>query len=230
MSDLPIGGITPFSATDYPSQLTLVVFCQGCPWRCSYCHNPHLQSLTAKGHTKASWGGVLALLKRRVGLLDAVVFSGGEPTAHKGLLCAIKEVKGLGYKVGLHTTGAYPDKLKEMLPFIDWVGFDVKAPFEKYETITQVPKSAEKARASLELILQSGVQFECRTTYHSDLLSEDDLKTIAHTLKTMGVGTFALQEFQPKGCLTETLKKPLLPPSEALLTHLKESFETFLVR
>ena len=79
---LRIGGLTPLSTTDYPGQLAAAVFCQGCPWRCGYCHNPHLIPATVK--QGIDWVEVMRFLERRRGLLDAVVFSGGEPTLQPG--------------------------------------------------------------------------------------------------------------------------------------------------
>ena len=89
-----IGGFVPFSATDYPDHLSAVVFCQGCPWRCGYCHNVHLQPAT--NATELAWNSILSFLERRRGLLDAVVFSGGEPTLQHALAGAMRAVKALG--------------------------------------------------------------------------------------------------------------------------------------
>lgn len=232
MKDLPIGGVTPFSASDYPGYLSLVIFCQGCPWRCHYCHNPHLQSFTAKGYSRTSWKGVVALLKRRRGLLDAVVFSGGEPTVHPGLLPAIKEARSLGFKVGLHTGGNYPTHLKALLPFVDWVGFDIKAPFEKYESITQNAKSGQLAQESAQMLLKSGVECEFRTTVHPDLLSDADLEALGTTLKEMGVKNWVLQEFREEGCSNEALTQsmPLAHIEQTLQDKLSPQFDSFLVR
>jgi pyruvate formate lyase activating enzyme len=82
---LKVGGFVPLSTTDFPGQLASVVFCQGCPWRCAYCHNPHLQP--APGEALLDWRWIIARLERRRGLIDAVVFSGGEPTAQGALPC-----------------------------------------------------------------------------------------------------------------------------------------------
>ncbi|HEX6005079.1 MAG TPA: radical SAM protein, partial [Burkholderiales bacterium] len=78
-----MGGLVALSTTDYPDHLAAVVFGQGCPWRCGYCHNPHL--LPKRGVARIAWRDVLAFLERRRGLLDAVVFSGGEPTLQAAL-------------------------------------------------------------------------------------------------------------------------------------------------
>ncbi|MDD5304810.1 MAG: anaerobic ribonucleoside-triphosphate reductase activating protein, partial [Elusimicrobia bacterium] len=115
--------MTPLSTTDYPGVLSAVLFLQGCPWRCSYCHNPHL--IPADSPPEREWESALAFLRGRVGLLDAVVFSGGEPTLQDGLEDAMREVKAMGFKIGLHTGGAYPERLVALLPLIDWVGLDI---------------------------------------------------------------------------------------------------------
>ena len=118
---LRVGGLTPLSTTDWPGMLAAVVFCQGCPWRCGYCHNPDL--IPARGDHEIPWEDVLAFLRRRQGLLDGVVFSGGEPTAQAGLADAMREVRALGFKIGLHTGGMYPQRLAAVLPLVDWVGW-----------------------------------------------------------------------------------------------------------
>jgi pyruvate formate lyase activating enzyme len=152
---LRVGGLTRLSASDYPDKLAAVVYCQGCAWRCTYCHNPHL--LPRKKQAELSWDEVEGFLLKRRGLLDAVVFSGGEPTLQVQLKPAIETVKRMGYLVGLHTAGIVPAHLKRVLPLLDWVALDLKAPFERHEEVTQVAGSARRARESMELILASGV-------------------------------------------------------------------------
>ena len=195
---LHVGGFTPLSSTDWPGMLSAVVFCQGCSWRCRYCHNPEL--IPAQGTHELRWEAVLEFLQRRRGLLDAVVFSGGEPTLQAGLPDAMREVRELGFKIGLHTAGIYPQRLKEVLPLVDWVGLDAKAPFADYARITGVPGSGERARASLDLVLQSGVEHEIRTTVHPALLSDEDVSTITRGLANRGISRHVIQPFRSQGC------------------------------
>ncbi len=152
---LRVGGLTRLSASDYPDRLAAVVYCQGCAWRCGYCHNGHLQP--ASSDQLIPWRDVLRFLDKRRGLLDAVVFSGGEPTQQRALEDAMREVKAMGYLVGLHTAGIVPRMLARVLPLVDWVGMDLKAPFEEHEKVTQVRGSARRARESMDLIIESGV-------------------------------------------------------------------------
>ena len=195
---LRVGGLTRLSASDYPGKLAAVVFCQGCAWRCGYCHNGHLQP--RRGREEVAWPDVLAFLERRRGLLDAVVFSGGEPTAQPGLAQAMRAVKALGYRIGLHSAGAYPRRFAEVLPLVDWVGFDAKAPFDAaYERITGVRASGEAALESARALLASGVDCEFRTTWHAGFLSPAELDRLTRTLADLGVRRYALQEFRASG-------------------------------
>lgn len=107
-AELVVGGLTPFTTIDFPGRLAAVIFCQGCPWRCGYCHNAHLH---ACGSGERSWPDVRGWLTSRRGLLDGVVFSGGEPLLQRGLAPALGEVRSLGFATGLHTAGIYPERL-----------------------------------------------------------------------------------------------------------------------
>ena len=227
---LQIGGVAPFSATDYPGQLAAVVFVNGCAWRCSYCHNPHLQS--RKQPAQVSWRETRDFLERRVGLLDAVVFSGGEPTTDPALPDAIADVRALGFRVGLHTACIYPDRLARVLPLLDWIGFDIKAPFSRYAAITGVRNSGDPARACAKAIIESGVAYECRTTVHPFLLPPDVLLDLARTLAEMGVANYVLQAFRAVGCEDAALKAGAVHgyPDAATVAAVAQLFGRFAVR
>ncbi len=227
---LKVGGLTPFSASDYPGKLAAVVFVQGCPWRCGYCHNPHLQSRSAD--RPLDWPQILARLQRRVGLIDAVVFSGGEPTMDAALADAMRAVRALGLGVGLHTAGAYPRRLAELLPLVDWVGMDVKTSFDQYEAITGIRASARHALASAEAVLASGVAHEFRTTVHPALHAEHEVLALANALSAMGVRHYALQVFRPTGCTDRSLQTSPCGayPGAELLARVSALFETFTLR
>lgn len=195
---LTLGGFTPLSTTDWPGKLAAVVFLQGCPWRCGYCHNAGLQPRCASTHAPR-WPEVLTTLKRRVGLLDGVVFSGGEPTLQRGLGDAVEAVRTAGLQTGLHTAGIYPSRLAALLPLLDWVGFDLKTdpadPID-YDTLAGASHSAAAVRRSLDTLLASGVDFEIRTTYHPLLVSDAALLGMAQMLQDLGVTQWVLQRWQ----------------------------------
>ncbi len=193
---LEVGGFVPMSTTDWPDHLAAVVFVQGCPWRCHYCHNRDLQPRDG-GSQAHPWSDLLAKLGKRQGLLDGVVFSGGEPTLDSFLFQAMRDVKALGLRVGLHTAGIYPDRILALLPMVDWVGFDVKANFADYEKVTDVPRSGQPAWRSLVSVIQSGVPYEVRTTYHPDLHDDEQMLQLAATMRQLGVHDWVIQGFRP---------------------------------
>jgi pyruvate formate lyase activating enzyme len=203
-----------------------VVYCQGCPWRCTYCHNPHLLPGRAAGNL--AWSEVQDFLLRRRGLLDAAVFRGGEPTAQPGLARAMRAAKSLGYRVGLHSAGIYPRRFAEVLPLVDWVGFDAKAPFDaSYERITGVRASGEAALASAKALLASGVDCEFRTTWHSGFLPLEELERLTLKLAELGVRRYALQEFRDRGCLSVQSKGNAIAPD---INTLARRFPQFSLR
>lgn len=196
---LRLGGLTPLSSTDWPGRLAAVLFCQGCSWSCVYCHNPHL--MPADAAPERDWASALGFLRRRVGLLDAVVFSGGEPSLQSGLAAAMREVKALGFAVGLHTAGPSPERLAEVLPLVDWVGLDIKAPFARYAEINGAPGSGDRARESLALLAASGVDHECRTTVHPALFTAPELAALSEEVFALGARRHVFQAFRADGCL-----------------------------
>ena len=205
--ELHLSGLVPFSTVDFPGYLAAVLFFQGCPWECRYCHNPHLRRFHPPGEqAQWTWEKARAFLLERVKFLDGVVFSGGEPTAQPHLHRAISEVRDLGYRIGLHTAGAHPKQLSAILPLVDWVGLDIKAPLDaRYELITGVRGSAAPVLASLAAILSAGISYQLRTTVHPLLHSEKDLDDLQRQLERLGAGTTTIQKFRPQGCLDTTL-------------------------
>ena len=226
-----IGGFTPLTTVDFPGRLAAVVFCQGCPWRCRYCQNAHLIARQSK-HPIA-WSDVLALLERRQGLLDGVVFSGGEPTLQKNLAAKLREAKSLGFETGLHTGGPYPERLAAVLSDVDWVGIDIKGPEDAYPDLTQAgPISGRKAWESLRVVLKGNVAHEVRTTVHSRLLDGNMLIAVSEELAELGVTHYVLQECVTEHCPDEELRGCLTAPilDDALISRIAPLFPHFGVR
>ena len=195
---IPVAGLTALTTVDYPDRLAAVVFTQGCPWRCAYCHNAPLRPLVPSG--RGSWNKVLRWLEARRGLLEAVVFSGGEPTLHSRLWEAARAVRRLGYLVGLHTAGMYPGRLARLLPWLDWVGLDIKAPFdERYGRLTGDPRAATAVRASLGRLMTSGVAFQTRTTVAPGPSGERDWAAVRRQLRVLGAPDPVAQAMRETG-------------------------------
>lgn len=233
--DLRIAGVAPFSTVDWPDMLVATVFLQGCPWDCFYCHNPALIDPRAEG--VFSWGDITDLLCDRIGLLDGVVFSGGEPTMQRSLLPALQIVRALGFKVGLHTGGAYPSLLARALPYVDWVGLDIKAARSDYATVTGRGPSGNNAWRSLELVLahnllRSGtkhpLEYEVRTTVHPAAIDDEGLIDLGCQLADAGVECWAVQRFREEGTrhpLPRVEESPAALKLEGLPTERFASFE-----
>ncbi len=195
---IQVGGLEKLSMVDWPGELAAVIFCQGCAWRCAYCHNPHLIPF-ATPESPVSWRAIVHWLETRRRLLDAVVFSGGEPTLQPGLAYAMHEARDLGFRIGLHTAGPAPEQLARVLPLTDWVGFDFKAPFGRYVRVTGHDHGA-RARESLRLLRAHTVESEIRTTWHPRLLTMEHLVEMAEALLAEGCGEWVLQRFRAEGC------------------------------
>lgn len=218
---LRIGGITPLTTIDFPGRLAAVVFCQGCPWRCGYCHNAGL--LDAAAPAPHRWSEVEQLLHTRRGLLDGVVFSGGEPTLQAALPDALARVRALGFATGLHTAGMYPERLQALLPLLDWVGLDIKAMPARYPFLTATPASGSKPWEALDWLLASGIDHEVRTTWHAGLFDVEELLQLARALSDRGVQQWALQECR-------SADAPLWTLQDEQLAELNTLFARFTLR
>lgn len=229
-----IGDVEKFSIVDFPNHIAAVVFLQGCPWRCPFCYNQSLQQIGGEPESDWNFEKLLAFLEKRKNVLDAVVFSGGEPLVHNGLPEAIAAVKDMGYAAGLHTGGYRPEMLARIVPELDWVGFDIKAPLTaaKYQVATGGYTLVDNVQKSLDILRQSGIHFECRTTCDPRILSVEDIYTIADTLKAAGVKEYYIQKYRPIPSDKDTTEEMCnaLVENQELTDYLRQSFSVFEVR
>lgn len=187
------------STVDWPDHLTATVFTQGCPWNCFYCHNRDLIPTRTPG--TVAWQEVRDLLGRRRGLLDGVVLTGGEALRQDCLADAAREVKDMGFQVGLHTAGMYPRRLRDLAAdgLVDWVGLDVKALPEHYAQVVGRPNAAQKVWESLGVLLDSGTEMEVRTTVVPGDVTADDAVEVARRVHEAGARVYALQQARARG-------------------------------
>jgi len=157
--------MVPLTTVEWEGKLAAVLFGQGCPWRCRYCHNTSLVPADGK---LTPWEDVMAFLQDRVGLIDGVVFSGGEPTAQAALLPAMREVADLGFALALHTNGGQPKLLQELLD----AGLPQLHRHGRKGAVRPLRPDHAGARQraprpsqSVSAIIKSGVDYEFRTTY-----------------------------------------------------------------
>ncbi|HOL20202.1 MAG TPA: anaerobic ribonucleoside-triphosphate reductase activating protein, partial [Candidatus Hydrogenedens sp.] len=111
---MKIGGIQPFSLSDYPGCVSAILFTQGCNFRCPFCHNPSLV-LPELFQSPIPQEEIMQFLHLRMDKLDGVVITGGEPTIHSDLVVFIEQIKEMGYKVKLDTNGSNPQVVEELL-------------------------------------------------------------------------------------------------------------------
>lgn len=177
-----ISGLMRSSLIDYPGQVSAVLFTPGCNFDCFYCHNRAL----LKDAGDLDKEEIMAFLKKRRGLLDAVVISGGEPTVQHGLVPFMREIKALGYLLKLDTNGANPDAVLDVLQdgCADYFAVDYKAPAKRYGEICGKGADAEKVLCTIRILKDSGKDFEVRTTVVPQL-SEDDIRQMARELPVL---------------------------------------------
>ncbi|RAI13616.1 MAG: anaerobic ribonucleoside-triphosphate reductase activating protein [Candidatus Melainabacteria bacterium] len=198
-----LAGLQKTTFIDYPEKIACIVFTQGCNFRCGYCHNPELFE---NKEPVLSVPAFFEFLNKRKGKLDGVVITGGEPTLHgKDLIEFIKEVKLLGFLVKLDTNGTHPDVLQELLNenLLDYIAMDIKAPLAKYKTITQTDIDTKIIKKSIDMIMNSGVDYEFRTTIVRSQLSVEDLRQIGELIQ--GAKRYYMQKFLATKILDETL-------------------------
>lgn len=178
-----VSGMVKSSLIDFPERIACVLFTQGCNWDCYYCHNREL--IPPVGPRSIELRSVFSFLQSRVGLLDSVVISGGEPTLHASLADFIRAIRALGFAVKLDTNGSHPEVVQQLLraELLDYVALDIKGPWEKYGQICGPAADYRAVQRTLRLLQQSSIGWEARTTVCPSL-SEDDLDRCTTYVRT----------------------------------------------
>lgn len=212
---MQIKGIQKLSLIDYPGKLCATLFVPGCNFRCGYCYNValilHPEKLPAIPEEE-----ILDFLSERKGFLDAVCITGGEPCLQQNLTEFIKKIKSLDYLIKIDTNGSCPERLAEWLrqKLVDYIAMDVKAPFEKYEEVVGVKVDIEKIKQSIDILKNSHIDYEFRTTVVPDLLTQEDLIKIIEIIRP--AKKYVLQQFLPKNCMDKNFEKKKPYPEEKL--------------
>lgn len=186
-------GIDKFSLLDYDENVSVVLFAPTCNFRCSFCHNGNS---VLNSHAAIPFDDILSFLKTRTGLIDAVVVSGGEPTLMDGIVSKIEKIRALGFKIKLDTNGTNPEVLQELFDkkLIDYVAMDIKNSEQKYPLTCGVKSvKMDKIKQSISLIMNSGKDYEFRTTLVSEFHSKEDMDGIGQLIK--GSKKLFLQKF-----------------------------------
>jgi pyruvate formate lyase activating enzyme len=175
-----IAGLVRSSLVDYPGLISCVLFTPGCNYNCFYCHN---RSLIDGSHDLLKPYAVQTFLRQRVGLLDGIVITGGEPTLQSDLAAYIAELKPLGFKIKLDTNGSSPHIINQLLQAgaCDYYAVDFKAPPLRYREICGPNVNPANVLKTISSLLQAGIDFEVRTTVLPGF-SDADLFCVAQSL------------------------------------------------
>ena len=199
---VPIKGFIENSLIEWEGKIVSIIFLPNCNLRCHYCHAPHLVQ-TPNELESIPVDAVITKIRQNIGWIDGIVVSGGEPTSHKHLDVLITLLKDIGALVRLDTNGTNPRALKDLIErdLLDCVAMDIKSPLqkEKYEQVSGVPCNIEDIKQSICIIMESGIEYEFRTTVCPSQLDGGDIEDIARTIK--GAGRYILQSFKPNHCL-----------------------------
>ena len=218
---MKISGIIKTTLIDYPGHIATSIFTQGCNFRCPYCHNPDLipGDLESKEYMNLDY--FWDFLENRKEFLDGVAITGGEPTLQDDLIEFIEEIKNRDFKIKLDTNGSRPKIIKNLIDneLVDYIAMDIKSSIEKYSNYSDDSSIGEKIMESVNLIKESEIDYEFRTTVVPGLHDENEVKEIAK----IGAGSrnFTLQNFRRERTYDKDFESKL-PYTEKKLQTFKD--------
>ncbi len=202
---IKIGGFQRFSLIDYPGKLCAIIFTQGCNFRCPYCHNPDLVN-PDKFSDLISPQTILSFLETRKGKLDAVSITGGEPTLQENLPRFLENIKRKDFLIKLDTNGTNPDMLEDLIRYdlVDYLAMDIKGPSDKYHLVTGTWVDMDKISRSIEIIKNSSIDYEFRSTLVDHLITQEGIKSMCSSIGN--AKRYYLQKFISDRTLDEEYK------------------------
>ena len=183
---MTIAGLQKMTLLDYPGKVACTVFLQGCNFRCPFCHNSGL--LNTQGDDSIPLEELMAFLRKRVGLLEGVCVTGGEPTLQKDLPELLRQIKDLGFAVKLDTNGSRPEVLKDLAyrGLVDYVAMDIKNCPERYgETAGVSRMGLDRIQESMVFLMEGSLPYEFRTTVAAQLHRPEDLLSMGNWFRSL---------------------------------------------
>lgn len=196
---MKISGLQKLTLLDYPGYTACTIFTNGCNFRCPFCHNSSLV-IRSNEQPLLPFKELYEFLGKRAGVLQGVCISGGEPCLQSDLIDFIQEIKQLGYLVKLDTNGCNPDMLVQLLEehLLDYIAMDIKNSPEKYGETIGIPEfDISCIKNSADLIMNSTISYEFRTTIVKEFHTEEDIQSIGNWLN--GADQYFLQKFKDSG-------------------------------
>lgn len=220
-----IKGFQEISLIDYPGKIASVIFTSGCMFRCPFCHNASLAKNSSK-IPEISQEKIIERLRARRSVIDGVVISGGEPTIHSYIPELVANITSLGLKVKLDTAGVNPDMLAELLPQLDYIAMDIKHAPEKYSQASGRPVFMARIQKSINLIKDSGVPYEFRTTVVPGMHAMQDFEQIGKLLE--GAKKYCIQQFVPSKDMIDMSLATVQPTSTQFLEDIAKYMKKYI--
>lgn len=222
---MKIGGVQKTSLIDYPNKICAVFFASGCNFRCPYCYNSKLVFNKTK-LIDEKW--INRFLEERKNFLDAILLSGGEITAQPDFVEFIRKIKKYGYLVGIETNGSNPDAIKKVIDgeLISFIAMDIKSDLKTYDKAARVNVDKEKIKKSVELIKNSNIEYEFRTTVIPGLFDESIAENIGKWLK--GSKKYVLQQFKANKDMINNDFKNKKPYKQAKIQKFEEILKKYI--
>ncbi len=219
-----IKGFQKLTLLDFPGRTACTVFTGGCNFRCPFCHNALL--VTDMDDAQYTEEEIFDHLEKRKKVLDGVAITGGEPLLQKDIERFLYEIKEKGYAVKLDTNGSFPEKLSGILQLglADYVAMDIKNCKERYaETIGLKSFDLAPVEESIELLRNSGVDYEFRTTITQSFHTVGDMESLAKWIE--GTPKYFLQNFVDSGSLIDSACKGV---SKAEMNEMLEKVRLYI--
>lgn len=216
-----ISGLQKLTLLDFPGCTACTVFTGGCNFRCPFCHNASLVLPEKLAHDSSA-DDVLSFLKKRIGILDGVAVTGGEPLLHSDIDDFLKAVRDLGFRIKLDTNGSFPEHLRRIVEadLVDYVAMDIKNSPALYPATVGVPGfDISPVNESKEYLLSGAVEYEFRTTAVKGLHTRESLTEAAGWIS--GAEKYFLQQYKDSGDVI--LPEGLSSFDEKEMLALKES-------
>ncbi len=229
---MPFVGIEKLSLVDFDHHMSATLFTRSCNFKCPFCHNSSLVTNIDYKEPIIPFDDILLFLKKRKGILDAVVISGGEPTLDKDLIDEIKKIKELGYLIKLDTNGTNPEVVKYLIDnkLIDYVAMDIKNSEERYSLTCGINSlDMNKIKKSISLLINSGIDYEFRTTLVEEFHNLDNIKKMFELIK--GCKRLRLQKFvSSDSCIKKGLHPVDIEEANSYLNYLKDFIDDVSLR
>lgn len=203
---MQIVGVNTLTLLDFPKQTACIIFTAGCNFRCGFCYNEEFvlpEKLEKFKDNMIPEEAFFNFLETRKGLLDGVVVSGGEPTLMPDLIPFIKKIREKGFLVKLDSNGTNPEVLEKIIQekLVEYIAMDIKADSKNYAKIVGADVDISKIEKSRDLIMQSGIDYEFRTTVIKEIHTPVVLEKIAEFIQ--GAKKYSLQNFEKKHVLDQ---------------------------